>query len=253
MDLCEITKNTKRHPWESARVKALRKILKKRADLKKDLSVLDVGCGDAFIARNLFEGINIKSIDGVDIELSEDQIRDLSSREKGITFYNCFDSLQVGAYDLILLLDVIEHVEDDTAFLSKIINRYINEEGYMLITVPAFQSLFSSHDTFLSHYRRYGMKELIQILNRAGIKCVCSGYLFFSLLAIRFLLLCYARFVPGRGLQNKGVGAWKYSIIITKMIEFFFTAENNFSIALSSCGIKLPGLTVWALCKKQQL
>jgi hypothetical protein len=53
--------------------------------------------------------------------------------------------------------------------------------------------------------------------------------------------------------ESKGAGAWGYGVIITNAISFLLIVENTLSIYLGRFGIKLPGLTVWALCKKQKL
>lgn len=254
MDLCEVANNKNRHPWELARVNSLRTILNLRDKLKDNLRILDVGCGDAFICGSLFEGVGVKSIEGVDIHLSNAQIKRLSAQKSSITLlYNTFDNLKEESYDLIFLLDVIEHVKDDRSFLSEVINRYLDDKGYILITAPAFEILFSSHDIFLKHYRRYNLQKLYSLFNDVHIECLSSGYLFFSLIPLRFLLLCCERFFGGECISNKGVGYWKHGKLLTKAFEQIFTIENNLLIAMSRFGAKAPGLTVWALCKKQQL
>lgn len=253
MDLCEVTENTTRHPWEVVRLKALRTIIKRAISLNRDLRILDVGCGDGFVINNLFDGIRVKHIDGVDPNLSTRQIEELSSRATNISYHNTFDNIRDHRFNLILLLDVVEHVEDDNSFLCNIVKNYLDDDGYLMLTTPAYQFLFSSHDTFLGHYRRYTLKDLIGLLDSVGLKMIDSGYLFFSLIPLRFAFLCYERFFAAEGIENRGIGTWKYGTIITKTIELILTTENNISIALSRFGIRIPGLTVWALCRKPQL
>jgi len=253
MDLREVTENTTRHPWERARLKALRNIIRGAITLNRDLRILDVGCGDGFVINNLFDGISVKNIDGVDLNLSIKQIEELSSPTKNISYHNTFDNIRDHRFDLILLLDVVEHVEDDNSFLCNIVGNHLDDDGYLMLTAPAYQFLFSSHDTFLGHYRRYTLKDLIGLSDSVGLKMIDCGYLFFSLIPLRFAFLCYERLFAAEGIENRGIGAWKYGSIITKTIELILTTENNISIALSRFGIKVPGLTVWALCRKPQL
>ena len=253
MDLCEVTENTTRHPWERARLKALRNIIRRAITLNRDLRILDVGCGDGFVISNLFDGISVKNINGVDLNLSIRQIEELSSRATNISYHNTFDNIRDQSFGLILLLDVVEHVEDDNSFLCNIVENYLDDDGYLMLTAPAYQFLFSSHDTFLGHYRRYTLTDLIGLSDSVGLKMIDSGYLFFSLIPLRFAFLCYERFFAAEGIENRGIGAWKYGTIITKTIELILTTENNISIALSRFGIRIPGLTVWALCRKPQL
>ena len=74
---------------------------------------------------------------------------------------NTFETLKTRKYNLILLLDVLEHIEDDTSFLIEIIEDYMEFGGYCLITAPAFNCLFSSARSIFEHYRRYNQKELM--------------------------------------------------------------------------------------------
>jgi SAM-dependent methyltransferase len=252
MDLCEITDNAARHPWEISRVRALRRILAGSVKIDHNTTVLDVGCGDSYTARNLFARMPVKSIDGIDINLSDDRVKEQQSVSIPITIHNSFDGLKRNFFTLILLLDVIEHLDDDESFLKDIVDRYLCEAGYSLITVPAFSALFSSHDRFLKHRRRYDRPEFNDLLDRAGLTCVSHGYLFVSLLPIRLLMVLKERFVSSRKSPPKGVGGWDYSSFITGAIVSVLNAENTLVITLNKFGIRPPGLSLWALCKKRQ-
>jgi hypothetical protein len=65
--------------------------------------------------------------------------------------------------DLILLMDVPEHVDDDVGLMRSALVGAA-EHAYMLITVPAFQKLFSAHDIFLEHKRRYTLRQVEQVV-----------------------------------------------------------------------------------------
>jgi len=251
MDLSELTENFKRHPWELARVNALVKILAMIEDPERISRVLDVGSGDGFIANNILKKMHVKRIDGIDINLRDSEIKKLSSLYKDVDFHNTFASLKTRKYNLILILDVIEHIEDDTSFLIEIIEEYLDLGGYCLLTAPAYNRLFSSHDRFLRHYRRYNLIELMGLINSVHLKSIRSGYLFFSLIPIRLISLWYERFAKIEFMANKGVGVWKYGKTITRIIASFLTLENVVSITFKKFGIIIPGLTVWSLCKKQ--
>jgi SAM-dependent methyltransferase len=71
-------------------------------------------------------------------------------------------------FDLIVMLDVLEHIHDDQASLSVVHSR-LTETGWFLVTVPAFQFLWSSHDVFSHHFRRYTRALLRERLRRAGL------------------------------------------------------------------------------------
>ncbi len=252
MDLSEITTNTTRHPWEVVRVRTLINILEKRLKHRDDLRVLDIGCGDAYIAAELQKHIVFKSYDGIDTYLVDAHIEKLSKPEANITFHNTYDDLKKEYYNLIFFLDVIEHVEDDYKFLKDILKEYGAHEALIMITAPAFNFLFSAHDTFLGHYRRYRLKKLITLIHGVRLKLLSSGYMFLSLIPVRLLFLYYEKLVQSQTFQKRGAGHWKHGKIISKIIELFLMFDNKILLYFNKLGFKAPGLTVWALCKKQQ-
>ena len=82
--------------------------------------------------------------------------------------------------DLVLMMDVLEHVPDDVALLKEYADT-MEKGGRVLITVPAFQFLWSGHDVFLEHYRRYTIEMMEKTIRDAGLTPVKSRY-FFGLL-----------------------------------------------------------------------
>ena len=79
--------------------------------------------------------------------------------------------------DVILMMDVLEHVESD----EQLIQTYIpvaSKDATWLISVPAFQSLWSGHDVELGHFRRYRRKQLLTILEKLDFEIIDTRYLF---------------------------------------------------------------------------
>lgn len=70
-------------------------------------------------------------------------------------------------FDLVCLFDVLEHIEDDVGALACLKN-LLTENGRVLVTVPAYQWLWSAHDAFLHHKRRYSSHQLISKLEETG-------------------------------------------------------------------------------------
>src|SRR5512137_2474724 len=106
----------RRHPWELARVAALSRIVA-GLPLPETTRVLDVGCGDGFTARELFKGRTVGALIGVDPALAEE---DRHRGQSGSTGFDCVPTLEdlpQEAFDLVLLLDVLEHVDGDLAML----------------------------------------------------------------------------------------------------------------------------------------
>jgi len=82
--------------------------------------------------------------------------------------------------DAVGLFDVLEHIEDDQAFLNEMA-RLIKPGGQLFITVPAYQALWSIDDASAGHFRRYQLKTLCQRLKSAGFKIDFATYIFFLL------------------------------------------------------------------------
>lgn len=210
--------------------------------------ILDVGCGDGFIVSQLFLGGTTNSISAIDLHLTDQQRDLLSRRYPGVAFHNTYDVLKKSSYDIITLLDVLEHVKDDEGFLATVMG-YLKPDRYLLVTVPAFNWLFSGHDRFLHHYRRYSASELTSLLQRQNLEVVNSGFLFSLLLPPRFLSCALERIGGGRK-NYVGVGNWHHGSLLTQFIAMVLNITNNITLYINRFGVKTPGLSVWALCRK---
>jgi SAM-dependent methyltransferase len=78
-------------------------------------------------------------------------------------------------FDLICLFDVLEHVERDQEALC-ILRERLAPKGLLIITVPAYQWLYSSHDVQHHHYRRYTARRLRTMAKAAGLRPTRVGY-----------------------------------------------------------------------------
>lgn len=177
MDLREARTATSsaRHPWERARCSFITALLSRMAPTGQ---LLDVGAGDGFIARTLQRAG--RDVVAVDTHYSPDDIATLSAA--GVHAVTAMPSTRVAA--AALLLDVIEHVEDDVALLRGAAAAVI-PGGVVVVTVPAWPRLFSAHDRALGHHRRYTPASLDAALHRAGLDVVEGGGLFHGLLVPR--------------------------------------------------------------------
>lgn len=106
------------------------------------------------------------------------------------------ENIRDSSVEQILLLDVLEHIKDDDCFL-KLLNKKMIGGGRILLTVPAFQVLWSSEDDRAGHYRRYTLGQLRKRAEDAGFR-VCYINYFFSFL---FLPIFFIRV----GMEKIGV------------------------------------------------
>ena len=77
--------------------------------------------------------------------------------------------------DLVTLFDILEHVADERPLLGEI-RRVLRPDGLLIVTVPAFQFLWSEHDVALHHYRRYTRRNLTRLLADEGLKIISASY-----------------------------------------------------------------------------
>lgn len=112
----------------------------------------------------------------------------------------------------LALFDVIEHIEDPSAFIADLLEAYPNVER-IFITVPARRELFSNYDTFNGHYRRYDLDTLQADVDRAGLRTVSSRHCFHLLYWPARLLLLSARQRNTRFNVPQGAMKWMHALI----------------------------------------
>ncbi len=242
MDLVELQKvqpsNFRRHPWEQARLQILEFLVQKNGI--STTHILDVGSGDAFVAKQLlnkYKGM----VTAVDPNYTEAFIE--QEIKSGIRFRRNLEEVKEEKIDLVLLMDVIEHVEHPEALLASIKKLPgVSASTFFFITVPAYQSLFTQHDVFLGHYRRYNIKTLKNDSSAGGLEWKQGGYFFASLLIPRFLQKHL-----GRGGQH-ALHDWKGNSFTTGLVRSVLWTDFKISWYLSKLGIRLPGLSCYCLC-----
>jgi len=157
----------KRPWWFVARQEILLKYINRRLGLPAGARVLDVGCGTGAILE-LFS----RRFDAYGSDTAPQAIE--FCRQRGLTklHLGTLDTYPPSApFDLITMLDVVEHVEDDRTLLRGA-HRLLRNDGHLLIAVPAFPSLWSKHDAMLHHKRRYTRDSLRQTVTGSGFSIV---------------------------------------------------------------------------------
>ena len=166
-------------------------------DLPENARVLDAGCGSG---RTMVDLQRYGAVVG--IELSADAADIARDRGCGEVVIGRIEQLpwDAGTFDLITCLDVIEHTADDRTALSEL-RRVCKPGGWALLTVPAYQALWSTHDEANHHYRRYSRRTLRAAALDVGWE-VCRTTSFNSLLlapAAAFRLAQRRRNAHGNG------------------------------------------------------
>ena len=140
------------HFWFQARKRAFLHFIKDLG-LNQQADVLEIGCGNGLVRRQLRELSGWK-IDGTDINL--DALK-LNIGCNGKTYlYNIHDRKESfkEKYDYILLFDVLEHIEDTQHFIESCLF-HLKKGGIIFINVPALNHLKSKYDQAVGHLRRY--------------------------------------------------------------------------------------------------
>lgn len=155
------------HWWFVGRRRLFRRELE-RADIPPGATILDVGTSTGANLR-LLRNLGYARVTGLDV--SPDAIRFCESKGLGPVHQGdvCAIPFPDGHFDLVLATDVIEHVEDEPRALAEI-RRVLAPGGRVLLTVPAFQSLWGLQDEVALHQRRYRRGPLVDLVRRAGLQ-----------------------------------------------------------------------------------
>ncbi len=253
MDLIEVKnkKNENRHPWEFARFEILTFFLKDVFKGKPNPTILDVGCGDTFVIDSLNKLFPKARYLAVDTAFTDELISFYKSKNNNIELFKNLDLIPTDLdVDCVLLMDVLEHINDDKTFLSSLVyKKFIGTGTKFVITVPAYQNLFCSHDVFLGHFRRYTNKSLSNLVKGAGLKTEQVGYFFFSLILPRLLQVIYEKIKPSAK-NSSGLVDWDRGKNVTKFVKTCLITDFKFTFILNKIGIKLPGLSNYLICNK---
>lgn len=237
-----------RHPWEVTRFDFFQSLLRKTRRLSPSCEILDVGSGDAWFSGQLARHNSLPTITCWDHNYDEDSAVRLGVDTSALRLSKTRPDKR---FDLILLLDVLEHVEDDVPFLRETVEQNLRPGGTLLISVPAWKQLLSAHDRWLQHFRRYVPSEFDAALAGAALRCIQKGGLFHSLLVPRSLGALKERLFTSDPLREEPTLDWQAGPIVSKLVTSALRADNLLSHAASRAGVTLPGLSLWALCEQQ--
>lgn len=220
------------HWYYISKAKALLKFIKS----KKPYKIMDVGAGSGYFSKFLLSQTSADEAWCVDISYSKDS--DLLESNKPIHFLRSMDKTNV---DLVLLMDVLEHVDDDIGLLSEYVNK-VPVGTKFIISVPAFNWLWSSHDDFLEHKRRYTIRQIENTVKKSGLTIHKSCYYFSLVLPLAIVTRLALKFknTPSTS-QLK-----KHGVLTNKILKKICSLDRIFFLKN-----RIAGLTVFCYAEKK--
>lgn len=182
-----------RHWWWRAREEALVRVLRRHLNSQGQLRILDVGCGDGLFFDRLAEFGNVEGVepDGRLVNPASSH----SARINIVPFDKNFRPEK--HYGLLLMLDVLEHLDDPSQALECAYS-LLEEWGALLLTVPAFQILWTNHDVINHHRIRYRRHTLFPLLRNAGFSISEALYWYQWAVPVKLAVRMVERILPSQ-------------------------------------------------------
>lgn len=228
MNLVEFYRTHAAREGADFRFLALKELLKKNIS---GTSVLDIGCGTGAMLRALArDGYSVSGVEP-DRELYA-LAQELKDRE-GLDFKLVNSGMQnisaemMAGFDTFLLLDVLEHVEDEAALLGRIRDG-MPPGSTLLCLLPALRALYGRRDASVGHFRRYDMADARELFRAVPFSAASFSY--WNLLGVPaywFFEKIARRPVP-EGFRREGAGRVK-TALNALLLRWFMAVENRFS------------------------
>lgn len=226
------------HWWFVGRRRVLHPLLRRITGHRSSASILDAGCGTggnlAFLAR--FGELSA-------FEFNADARRMAADRHVCPVAVGHLPDVVPDApkqYDVITLLDVLEHLDDDTAALSALGAR-LTTDGAILITVPAMQALWSAHDEAHHHKRRYAKAQLRETIEAAGLRVESISHMNCFLFPLAAATILLKRLAGNRSANDAPINPALNRILLAVFgWERFLIDRNLLPFGLSLVAIARP-------------
>lgn len=225
------------HWWFCARRKILGGIIESMR-LPRPARILEVGSGTGGNLLMLSRHGDVSAL-----EMDENARRLSSKKTQGqfvIRAGNCPDNIpfQGEQFDLICMFDVLEHIDEDVETLAAL-RKHLAPGGRMLITVPAYQWLWSAHDVFLHHKRRYTARSLREVFRQSGLHIDRLTY--FNMLLLPLAAL--ARLKDRISSSKKSSGTDIPPPLINSTLNTIFASERHMLASFNlPIGVSLLGI-----------
>jgi SAM-dependent methyltransferase len=228
-----------RHWWYRGRRRVLEGVIE-RLRLPTEARILDAGCGSG---RNMVDLARYGHATG--IELSQTSVRVARERNAGEIIEGSITDMPFAdaSFDMAVCLDVIEHLEDDVGALREL-RRVIAPGGSLLVTVPAYQWLWSNHDEINHHHRRYNASTLLGACATAGWQCELSTHFNSLLLPVAITLRALDRLTPQA--TNSSLDLW----VPPAPLNWLLRQPLDLEARLIASGRRIPaGLSLLAVLR----
>jgi SAM-dependent methyltransferase len=154
--------------------------------VRSAVQVGEVGCGNGLILAHLAQ-VYQKAVDGFELNLQA--LARCPKLPGNLYIYDVFQRHPdlVDRYDLMMMMDVLEHIEDEVSFLQAVAD-HLKPGGYLIIGVPMRPHLYSRYDYVVGHVRRYSPQRLRSVAERAGFvvrQTVQWGHAYIPILMLR--------------------------------------------------------------------
>lgn len=236
------------HWWFTARLKILESCVR-NLDItagNKPLNILNAGVATGATSEMLNQFGNVTSLeydeDCCDFLEAKTSIRPIRGSLTELPFQDC-------QFDLVCAFDVIEHIENDT-LACKEIARVLSDEGNYVVTVPAYNFLWSRHDVINHHFRRYNKKSFLKTLLSGQLHNTQATYFNFLLFLPIASYRIIQKLLPQKG-YTKTSGSdneiFEDSTYVSKLLHSIFLLENK----VLNRNIRLPfGISLISIGKK---
>lgn len=205
--------------WELPLFDLSKNFRKYQFDLIKEFvsgNVAEIGPGNGIILKLYLDHCDKLDLFEPDKNLYS-KLNDKFSNYKKITVINDELNTSSNIYDVILYLDVLEHIEDYEKEILKAHNA-LKKGGYLLINVPAFQFLYSDFDKDVGHFRRYSKKDITNLCSNYNLEINKLKYYD----SIGFFLSFLSKMTRSNYKKNfeKKIKIWDSMIWMSKILDF---------------------------------
>lgn len=248
MDLIEQPAATEflRHPWELAKSRFLIRLAEAFRLDAAPVGVLDAGAGDGWIGAELLHALPSGST-LVSWDVNYRTSPAPAAEQRFTATLNDDDCC-----GLLLALDVLEHLEDPRAWLDQLVSGHLERQGHAIVSVPAWPCLFGRHDRALRHFCRFHPAAARRLVESAGLRVLCQGSLFLSLLPVRLLGRLAEEVCPQRDDRAHASRLeWRWGGMTQRLTTGILDADCRVALALARRRVAVPGLSWWAVCQKR--